>query len=469
MIIHRLTGFFIVLLLSACNPLRPAPQPQPQLPTTYSIQQPQPALNNPDRWWLAFDDPQLNRLEQQLFATNLDIQQALHRLEQVEAQALQTHAKRLPSLTLNGSTGRSQSLSAAGESRSTSSSLSLSAAYEVDLWNKLADRDEAARLQILSSAENIKTLLLSLSAQLAGQYFLALEQHAHLRLLHTQKVRSEKLLELVTRRYQAGLLSASSFYQAQRNLATIEAQLPAYVTALKQAENRIAVLLGQAPGSISLSVTELPSLSNPVTLGLPADLLTRRPDVIQALHELNLADHTLAATVAERLPTINLTATLGKAANSLTSGDASGTIWSLVASLTQPLFDGGRRQAAVDQQEAVAAEQLAAIQQVILTALEEVESSLVSEQNYALRAKLLERQKEANSGYLKTSLNNYRSGLSDSTNWLNSEIDQLGILSQQISNQRLWLSQRIALVKALGGSWMNEELATQRTSLREQK
>ncbi len=456
------------MFLVACNPLRPVATPAPEVPDSYSRIQ-QATVPSPDRWWHAFDDPQLNRLEQQLFNGNLDILQAWHRLEQVEAQFRQSHANRFPTLNFNGSTGRSQSLSAAGESRSTSSSLSLAAAYEIDLWNKLADRDAAARLQILASEDTVKTLLLSLSAQLAGEYFLAQEQHAHLKLLQVQKARSESLLELVTRRYQAGLLTASSLYQAQRNLATIEAQLPGYSTTLTQAENSIAVLLGQAPGSIKLEVVDLPHIASAVTLGLPADLLTRRPDVARALHQLEATDHTLAATIAERLPALNLSATLGRAAYSLTNGDVNGTLWSLVLNLTQPLFDGGRRQAAVEQQQAVRAEQLAATRQVLLTAMQELENSLVSERNYALRAQLLERQKDANSGYLNASLNNYRTGLSDSTNWLNSEIDQLGILSQQISNQRLWLSQRITLVKALGGSWMNDELTAQRNSSREQK
>ncbi len=462
-------AIFILTMVTACNPFRPAPSPQPEMPKNYALQSEPSSQVLPDKWWTTFQDIQLNQLEEQLFNTNLDLRQAFYRLEQVKAQARQTHASRLPTMTLNGSTGRSQSLSATGESRSTTSSLSISAAYEIDLWNKLSDQDQATQAQILANAENVKALFLSLSAQLAQQYFLVQEQHAHIRLLETQKKRSKLLLNLITERYQAGLLTASSVYQAERNLATIEAQLPAYETTLKQAENNISVLLGSAPGTIKLRPSELPPISKPITIGLPADLLIRRPDIKQALYQLNALDHTLAAAIAERLPGLNLTATLGKAANSLTSGDVNGTIWSLVLSLSQPLFDGDRRQATVEQQKALLAEQLAATRQALLTALQEVEDSLTSEQNYALRAEQLRRQNRANDNYRKASLNNYRFGLSDSTNWLNSEIDQLGILSAQISNQRLWLNQRIILAKALGGSWMDDQLSTLRTSLREPK
>ncbi len=447
-----------LLFLVACNPLAPASLPAPQVPEGYSFSPSPPAAQAPDRWWLAFEDPQLDRLEQQLFSGNLDIRQALHRLEQLEAQQRQTAAGRWPSLALNGSANRSQSLGAAGETRSTISSLSLAAGYELDLWNRLADRDEAARLQVLAGADSVKTLLLSLSAQLAEQYFLAMEQQAQLDLLERQKRRSQSLLELVTRRYQTGLVTASALYQAQRNLAAIEAKLPGYRIALTQAEHAIALLLGQAPDSLDLTYRPLSIVSTPVATGIPADLLTRRPDVAMAMHQLAAADHSLAATLAERLPAITLTASLGRAANSLASGDVSGTIWSLGLGLSQPLFDAGRRQAAADQQQAVRAEQLAAVQQILLEAMTEVETSLFSERHFALKADLLDRQLEANAGYLRTSLNNFRFGLSDSTAWLNSEIDQLGILSQQINNKRQWLSQRITLVRALGGSWMAKEL-----------
>ena len=462
-------AILILMILTACNPFRPEPSPQPDIPENYSVQSKDSAQLPVDKWWTAFHDAQLNQLEEQLFNANLDLRQAFHRLEQVEAQARQTRASRLPTITLNGSTGRSQSLSTTGENRSTTSSLSLTAAYEIDLWSKLSDQDQASQAQILANTENVKALFLSLSAQLAQQYFLGQEQHAQIRLLKTQQSRSKLLLNLIIERYQAGLLTASSVYQAERNLATIEAQLPTYETTLKQAENNISVLLGSPPGTIRLQPSELPPISDPIAIGLPADLLGRRPDIKQALYQLNSLDHTLAATIAERLPGLNLTATLGKAANSLTSGDVSGTIWSLVLSLSQPLFDGNRRQAAIELQEGVIAEQLAATRQALLIALREVEDSLISEQNYALRAKQLERQNKANDSYRKASLNNYRFGLSDSTNWLNSEIDQLGILSAQISNQRLWLNQRIILAKALGGSWMDDQLSTLRTSLREQK
>lgn len=457
---------FLAVLLTACNPLRPEPVQPPALPESYSVSPLTEAIRPGDLWWEDFRDQELDRLQQQMFAGNLDLRQTLHRIEQLEALQRVQQAGLLPSLNLNGSISRSQSLAASGETRTTSSSLSVAAGYEVDLWNKLRDRATAAELTRLAGEDEAKTLLLSLSAQLAEQYFLAVEQQAQLDLLRQQVERSRDLLEIITGRYRAGLTTSSALYQARRNLATIEAQVPAYRTTLAQAENALALLLGQPPGSVNVSRRQLPALDNLVDIGLPADLLTRRPDISAALLQLEAADRELAATLADRLPALDLSATLGRSANRLAGGDVDGTIWSLALGLTQPLFDGGRLKALSDQQRAVRAEQLAAGRQTMLSALEEVESSLIAEQNSAETAIRLERQRAVNASFLRVTRENYLSGLTDSSDWLNSEIDQLGILSQQLSNQRQWLSNRISLVRALGGSWMSEELNNQQQALK---
>ena len=457
---------FLAVLLTACNPLRPEPVQPPVLPESYSVSPLTEAIRPGDLWWEDFRDQELDRLQQQMFAGNLDLRQTLHRIEQLETLQRVQQAGLLPSLNLNGSISRSQSLAASGETRTTSSSLSVAAGYEVDLWNKLRDRATAAELTRLAGEDEAKTLLLSLSAQLAEQYFLAVEQQAQLDLLRQQVERSRDLLEIITGRYRAGLTTSSALYQARRNLATIEAQVPAYRTTLAQAENALALLLGQPPGSVNVSRRQLPALDNLVDIGLPADLLTRRPDISAALLQLEAADRELAATLADRLPALDLSATLGRSANRLAGGDVDGTIWSLALGLTQPLFDGGRLKALSDQQRAVRAEQLAAGRQTMLSALEEVESSLIAEQNSAETAIRLERQRAVNASFLRVTRENYLSGLTDSSDWLNSEIDQLGILSQQLSNQRQWLSNRISLVRALGGSWMSEELNNQQQALK---
>ena len=461
----RLLLFAALLMTTACNPLIPPPLEPPALPESYATVQPQAAIKPAERWWRDFHDEQLDLLQERLFSSNLNLRQALHRLEQLEAAQRINQAKRLPNLNVNGSLGRTQSVGFTGETRSTNSSLSLAASYEIDLWNKLKDSEQASILRTQAGKAEVEALLLSLSAQLSEQYFLAVEQRAQLDLLERQTANTRELLQIVTERYRAGLSTAAELYQARQNLAIMETRVPPYRSTLIQTENNIALLLGQTPRTVRIERRQLPELAQAIDLGLPATLLTRRPDIAATLLELQATDHDLAAILAERLPAINLSTTLGQSATRLASGDYNGTFWSLILGLTQPLYDGGRLKALSDQQKAARAQQLALCEATLLTALEEVESALTAELNSADSAALLEQRRRINQSNLELLRRNYLYGLSDSSDLLSSEINHLDILSQQLSNQRQWLSNRITLVRALGGGWMAAELDKQRQAL----
>ncbi len=459
--------FLAVFLLTACNPLRPAQLEQPEPPGYYSTKQTETVVQLSKHWWTDFHDPQLNQLQQQLFSNNLDLRQALYRLQQLEALQKMTGATLWPQLNLNGSLSRDQSPGIPRDTTSTNTRLSVAAGYEIDLWNKLKDRNKAAELRLQAGQKEVQALLLSLSAQLTEQYFLAVEQRAHLELLKQQKSHKKEFLQTVTERYRAGLSTASEVYQAQQNLATVETLVPDHQTILIRAQNSIALLLGQLPGSILIDGNKLPQINNVVDVGLPADLLNRRPDVAAALLQLEATDRELAAALAESLPSINLSATLGRSATHLVAGDIEGTFWNLALGLAQPLIDGGRRQAETERQKALREENLAVYRQALLMAFQEVETALITERNGTDKTIRLEQQRQINYKNLQLTHDNYLYGLTDSRDLLLSQIMQLEILSQQLNNHRQQLSNRITLARALGGSWMTEELEKQRQTLNE--
>lgn len=461
----RLFSPVLLLLLVACSPFRPAQTTPPKLPDTYLQQSTQKTLSLPNRWWEAFDDPLLNQLQQEMLAGNLDLRQALYRLEQLDALQKISGAGLWPVLNFEASTSRNRSPAVTGSSISNSSRISLAAGYEVDLWNRLHDRQTAAALRRRAGGKEVQTLLLSLTAQLAEQYFLAVEQRAQLQLGQRQVARYRQLLDTTTERYRAGLATAGEIYPIRKALAQSEARLPLYRTSLNQAENRIALLLGRFPQDRMARVAQLPQLSSMIDVGLPASLLARRPDISAALLQLQATNHELAAALAERLPAVNLTASLGRSTTRLATGNLAGSLWSLALGLTQPLFDGGRRQAESDRQKAVREEQLAAYRLTLLKAVQEVETALAADQNSADRLARLEQQQQAGERELNLARDNYRSGLINSSALLNSEINQLEILSQNLSARRQWLSRRITLARALGGNWMAGELSRQQQAL----
>ena len=458
-----------LLLLAACNPLRPSQFERPEPPQSYATQQKGPITQLSEHWWEDFNDPRLNQLQQQLFSSNLNLRQALYRLQQLKALQKISGASLSPQINLNGSLSRDQSPAMTGKTTSTTTRVSIAASYEIDLWNKLRDKDKVAEFRLRAGESDVQALLLSLSAQLTEQYFLAVGQQAHLQLLKQQAALKADFLQTVTERYRTGLSKATEVYQAQQNLAFIETQIPDHQTTLNQAENSIALLLGQRPGSVSITRDKLPQLNNVVDIGLPADLLSRRPDVAAAFLQLQAADHELAAAVAERLPTINISATLGRSATRLASGDIEGTFWNLLLGMAQPLVDGGRRQAETERQQAIRAEKLAVYQQTLLTAFQEVESSLIAESNSADKATRLEYQRQINEKNLQLTQNNYLNGLTDSRDLLLSQMAQLDILSQQLGNQQQMINNRITLARALGGSWMAEKVKQQQQTLKQEQ
>ena len=457
-------SMIVGLALMACQPLPPPPRAELVVPETFSSALPAEGVVVAERWWLDFDDPQLNELQTRLFSDNLNLRQAFLRLDQLEARQRTAQSGLFPSLNLNASGRREQTVNQAGTENQTSSGrLTLAAAYELDLWQRLRHRATAAELRLLAGEDEVRTLLLSLSSRLAELYFIGVEQRAQLDLLERRLHHNRELVRIITERYQSGLAEASEIYQAQQNLAQMEAQIPLFETTLNQTSNAIALLLGQAPGSVQIERHQLPALTNVIAIGLPANLLSRRPDVSAALLELEAADRDLAAAVADRLPRLDLTANIGRSISSLSSGDVAGTFWSLALGLTQPLIDGGRLKAASDLQQAIRDEKQLTSQLKILTAIEEVESALHAEQGNARREHLLAQQQLLNENVLRIRTENYLLGLTDSLELLRSEMAQLEVRSQQLSNQRQWISNRITLIRALGGHWMDEEIDQRKT------
>jgi NodT family efflux transporter outer membrane factor (OMF) lipoprotein len=456
-----LSRYFIVtllVLLPACSPFAQPKIELPPLPETYQQRPAEAAVNLPDHWWESFAESQLNQLQQEMLTSNFDLRQALHRLEQLEALQRASGASLWPALTLSGSINREKSPGNNSPTIATSERASLAASYEIDLWNRLHDKADATRLRREAGRLETQALLLSLSAQLAEQYFTAAEQRAQLQLVEGQIGHYNELITTIGNRYKSGLATARELYQARQNLARAEALLPQYRTGVVRAENSIALLLGRFPQAQLTQIDKLPELTSAVAAGLPASLLTQRPDVAAALTNLQAADRDLAAALADRLPSIDLSATAYYSATQLARGDIEGTFWSLALGLTQPLFDGGRRQAESDRQRALSNEQSAKYQQTLLTAVQEVETALVADQNSALRQQRLQQQLQASHQELLHSLDNYRHGLLSSQDLLASEIRYLETSSQTISGQRQWLSHRISLARALGGTWMAEEL-----------
>ncbi len=451
-----LSSLICLALFVGCAPhIRSVVTPVEPLPERFiTLQNPLPHAAISARWWERFEDADLSRLVTEALAANLDLEQALARLQQSEALLRSASSARYPTLSASGDARKGSQPGAFGDQQGEETSLSIAAAFELDLWGKNAAHSRGARLNLESAQQEIRSLRLSLSARVADAYFLLVEQRAQQQLATQSITAYNQSLEMVERRYRNGLVPAVDLYQARQNLANAQARREATESAMQLAEHALAVLLGRYPGDeIAGQLTILPSPPDSFPAGLPSELLIRRPDLRAALLRVQANDARVAAAIADRFPSINLLGGYGTRRNTFSIPTISGEFWNLAAGLTLPLIDGGRRRAEVEREQAVVAESLARYRQAVLVAFQEVEDALVRNQNEERRIAYLLAAEEAAADALRLSLERYRYGLTEYLQVVSAQVFHFQIQGSLIAARRQILSDRISLARALGGEW----------------
>ncbi len=405
-------------------------------------------------WWHAFGDPDLDRLVEAALAHNQEIAAATANLEAAEAAAVVAGATLRPTLSGNGQVSRVSRPGFFGTDTGTSYNLSLAAGYEIDLWHRLRSTREAAREAVEVSRDDLATLRITTAAQVADLYLLAVEARAQLALLDRTIASFAESEHTVEARYRSGIAAALDLYQARQALAAARARRPAVARALAQATHGLAVLVGETPEvGVAGGRATLPEPPPTSPAGLPADLLTHRPDLAAALARVRVADARVAAAVAARLPSLRLTADLGRSSTAFSSGAIVGRFWDIAAGLTAPLIDGGRLRAEAHQRKAEREAAAATFRATLLRALQEVEDALTAN---ATGEQAVARTKEgvaATAATLRAAEEGYRQGVSDYLPILTAEQAHLTTESDLLAARRRLLADRITLARVLGGVW----------------
>ena len=455
-------GLLFAAMLSAmvgCTLHEPSPVTLPVEPPPGYLESREGGMTNAptERWWLAFQDEQLNRLMEELFRQNLELTQLISRLDQVESLVRINRSAQLPFLSSDGSLSRSQQPSLNDDFIGNTEQLSLVAGFELDLWGKLKARTKAAQLDYAAGQEDLQTLYIGLSARLADLYFLAVEQRAQMALndqLVASYVDTEQRVE---RRYRLGLAPAIDMYQSRQTQTAARSIRYLYEARLAEAEHAISVLLGRYPEqNKNGSLAELPAAPDLPGVGIPADLLNNRPDLRAALTRVGAADERVAAAIADRFPSISLSGSYGTLRQDVTAGLLTGEFWSLLGNLSMPIVDGGRRRAEVDRQQAALREAVALYQQTVLSAFKDVEDALANNYATAQRLEQLAATAEATGATLRLSTDRYLAGLDDYLPVLTAQRTDFETRSNLLAARRQLLVDRISLARALGGSWMQD-------------
>ena len=452
---------FLVQVLSSCTPFAPAArlgQEEAAAPESFSIKE--TVMDPGQRWWETFDDNQLNSFIDEAFSGNQTLASYWARLEKAQAQARKSGADLWPSLSGDGSVSHSRSRTDDGSSATTSEnqnySIGLVAGYEVDLWGRIRASRESAYRSAAASREDLNAAAITVAAEVTQRWVGILSQKFQKQLLQQQLSTNEIYLDLVDLRFRKSLASALDVLQQKQLVEKIKAQMPLVEMQERILKNQLAVLLGRMPNELSdIARKKLPVLAAPPAAGLPVQLLQNRPDIVGALKRLEAADQDLAAARADRLPGLRLSGSGSYDSHDL---DQLFDNWivNLAAALTAPIFDGSRRKAEVDINQAAVQQQLAEYRQVVLLAVREVEDALITETKTREHIGALNNQLQAAKNALNEARSRYVNGLNDYLPVLTQLLSVHGLENDLIQRQTDLLLARISLYRAIGGSWADD-------------
>ncbi|MES2273813.1 MAG: efflux transporter outer membrane subunit [Chlamydiota bacterium] len=429
---------------------------------TENVQTPGPEVDLRE-WWTQFDDPILNQMIDEAIGNNYDLRIAAERIAQVRARYQFASANLWPEIDLTGSAIRFRNSQALfdspfmGPSVQNLFQIGFDASWELDFFGRLRSLKEAAFDDLQASRENFRDVYITLLSEVTRNYALFRALQQRIALTGKQIRVDEARLELSIVRNHAGLKSAIEPLQTESELDARKATLPPLEAQMRASLYRIAVLLGRTPEEIPENweaFQPIPQSQGKIPVGLPSDLLRRRPDIRQAERRLAAATAHIGAAIAELFPSFSLTGSFGyqsdQASNWIT-GNAK--TWSFGPAVFWPAIDFGRIRANIDLQNALQREALLSYELTILQALEEVEEALVLYSKETLRLQNLKNQVSAlkESRDLTEAL--FKAGLSSLSTLFDAEEQVLLAELEEILSEQTLSEDLISIYKSLGGEW----------------
>ncbi len=451
-----------IIFLSACTVGPKYVKPTVPVPPAYKEsgwKSAQPADATPrGKWWEAFEDARLNQLEEKLNISNQNIAAAAANVQAARAMIRESRAQYFPTLTANPNINNSRVSTAFGRTLGdsfTTYSLPLEASWEPDLWGRVRNSVKASTFAAEASEADLENVRLSAQADLAADYYQLRAQDALKRLLDSTVSAYRENLDLTRDLYKSGLGSDEAVAQAESQLKTVEAQDTNLGVLRAQYEHAIALLAGQPASTFSLAPSEGSRFAPPsIPVGLPSELLERRPDIAAAERSVAQANAQIGLARTAFFPDLSLSAAAGFTSGAITDWLVwPSRVWSVGPSLAQTIFDAGLRRATAQQYQAAYDQTVANYRQTVLTAFQQVEDNLAA---LRILSQVIEQQDsaiESAGRSLREAEVRYQSGLDP---YLNVITAQTALLNNQQTAVNFRAQQMVAsvqLMKALGGGW----------------
>lgn len=426
----------------------------------------------PSQWWLIFSDPALNKMIDEALEHNYDILAAWDRLDQAAALYGISKSNLWPKVQTelgasnlevlgeeergDGSFG-SESMSSLFYNEGLTWSLSFGASYEIDLWGRVRASKRAAYSDFLMTRENVSSMAMTISSTIALTWYQYCEADLQLQLLGEQIETNKAFLELLELRFNKGFISAADVLQQKQQLSATESEVPLVKSRKAVLKNQLAVLLGKAPHDFRPPVadsqkTELPTIPAFPHTGIPAETLLQRPDIRAAGFQLEAANYRVAEAVASQFPRLSIVASASD------EDEKFGSLFknwfaTLAANLTAPIFDAGQLRRNVTRSRAAAHEDLNNFRNTTLRALQEIEDAIIREARHAEFLENLDQQLALAHRTLQATQKRFYNGSTDYLPVLTALQTLQRLERQKIESKGTLLSYRIALYRALGGSW----------------
>jgi NodT family efflux transporter outer membrane factor (OMF) lipoprotein len=420
------------------------------------------------RWWELYNDALLNALEEQVSVSNQSVLQAEAQYRQAQAAvsvaraSLFPMATTAPAITTGGTGGGTAIGNSSGTSGGkTSFNLPFNVSWEPDLWGNIRRGVTASTATAQALSANVGNARLLYQAELAQDYFGLRGNDREAELLTRTEASYEEYLTMTRNRFSAGVSSDLDVAQAESQLYAVQSQLIDLGVRRAAFEHAIAILIGKAPAQLTIPAATWNASPPPVPLGVPSELLERRPDIANAERQVAAANEQIGIAIAAFYPNLSLTGSAGLESSSLATWFTwPSRFWSVGPQLAETLFDAGRRRGVVAEQRATYDATVAAYRQTVLTAMQQVEDNLAALRILEREADKVQQTIQAANRALDISTAQYRAG---TVSYLTVITSQATLLSADVTAVTLLtrrLTASVLLIEALGGGWNASQLPT---------
>ncbi len=415
------------------------------------------------RWWELYNDAALNALEEQVSVSNQNVLQAEAQYRQAKSAVRVARAALFPAVTIGASITAAgpggATVSSGASGNRTDFSLPVNVSWEPDLWGNIRRGVTASADSAQSQAASVGNARLLYQAELAQDYFGLHGNDGVAELLTRTQASYEEYLTLTQNRFSAGIASDLDVAQAESQLYEVQSELIDLGVQRAAFEHAIAILTGQAPAALTIPAVTLTGTPPPVPLGVPSELLERRPDIAIAERQVAAANEQIGIAMAAFYPNLNLTGSVGLDSSSLAKWFTwPSRFWSVGPQLAETLFDAGRRRGVVAEQRAAYDATVAGYRETVLTAMQQVEDNLAALRILEGEADKTQQTIQSAKRALDISSAQYRAGTASYLTVITSQATLLGADESAATLLTRRLTASVLLIEALGGGWNASQL-----------